>query len=221
MSRPSSSSRWSRSWSRTSRRGCASRRDAATARAAPPSSSTPSAASSPASRPSTTCCGRPPTRSPRCSRCGSSCCCPSDGALAVRAGYPPEDQLDDADLAAANWALSNDRPAGRGADTLPGAKRLFLPMRTGRGPIGVVGLDTDRPGRSSRRSSAGCSTRWSTRARSRSSASTWSRTSTGPSAPRRPTACARRCSPRSRTTCDAARLHPRRGHDAARPRRRA
>ena len=50
-----------------------------------------------------------------------------------RAGYPPEDRLDDADLAAAQWAFDNDRPAGRGADTLPGAKRLFLPMRTGRG----------------------------------------------------------------------------------------
>ncbi|MDU6241915.1 MAG: DUF4118 domain-containing protein, partial [Bradyrhizobium sp.] len=47
--------------------------------------------------------------------------------------------LDDADLAAASWAWSNDRVAGRGSDTLPGAKRLFLPMRTGRGSIGVIG----------------------------------------------------------------------------------
>ena len=37
-------------------------------------------------------------------------------------------------------------PAGRGSDTLPGAKRLFLPMRTGRGAIGVVGLDSDKTG---------------------------------------------------------------------------
>jgi two-component system sensor histidine kinase KdpD len=29
---------------------------------------------------------------------------------------------------------------------LPGAKRLFLPMHTGRGPIGVVGIDSDKPG---------------------------------------------------------------------------
>jgi two-component system, OmpR family, sensor histidine kinase KdpD len=64
----------------------------------------------------------------------------------VKAGYPPEDQLDQADLAAANWAWSNDRPAGRGSDTLPGAKRLFLPMRTGRGSIGVIGIDNDRSG---------------------------------------------------------------------------
>ena len=71
---------------------------------------------------------------------------PEEGVLTVKSGYPPEDQLDQADLAAANWAWGNDRPAGRGSDTLPGAKRLFLPMRTGRGAIGVIGIDDDRTG---------------------------------------------------------------------------
>ncbi len=71
---------------------------------------------------------------------------PDNGALAVKAGYPPEDVLDEADIAAAKWAWEQNRPAGRGSDTLPGAKRLFLPMRTGRGAIGIVGLDSDRPG---------------------------------------------------------------------------
>src|SRR5213080_3883005 len=71
---------------------------------------------------------------------------PEEGVLTVKSGYPPEDELDQADLAAANWAWSNDRPAGRGSDTLPGAKRLFLPMRTGRGAIGVIGIDDDRAG---------------------------------------------------------------------------
>lgn len=71
---------------------------------------------------------------------------PQSGVLTVMAGYPPEDQLDQADLAAANWAWANDRPAGRGADTLPGAKRLFLPMRTGRGLIGAIGIDSDKTG---------------------------------------------------------------------------
>jgi two-component system sensor histidine kinase KdpD len=54
--------------------------------------------------------------------------------------------LDAADLAAARWTYEHDHPAGRGADTLPGARRLFLPMRTGRGAVGVVGLDSDRSG---------------------------------------------------------------------------
>ncbi len=71
---------------------------------------------------------------------------PENGSIAVKAGYPPEDTLDEADLAAASWAWANNHAAGRGSDTLPGAKRLFLPMRTGRGAIGVVGIDSDKPG---------------------------------------------------------------------------
>ena len=69
-----------------------------------------------------------------------------DSSIAVAAGYPPEDILDEADIAAAKWAWQANRPAGRGSDTLPGAKRLFLPMRTGRGAIGVVGIDSDKTG---------------------------------------------------------------------------
>jgi two-component system sensor histidine kinase KdpD len=71
---------------------------------------------------------------------------PEGESVAVQAGYPPEDELDEADLAAAKWCWQHNREAGRGADTLPGAKRLFLPLRTGRGPVGVVGIDSDRPG---------------------------------------------------------------------------
>jgi two-component system sensor histidine kinase KdpD len=71
---------------------------------------------------------------------------PENGTIAVKAGYPPEDTLDQADIAAAKWAWESDRPAGRGSDTLPGAKRLFLPMRTGRGAVGIVGIDSDKPG---------------------------------------------------------------------------
>jgi two-component system, OmpR family, sensor histidine kinase KdpD len=71
---------------------------------------------------------------------------PEQGRITVKAGYPPEDTLDEADLAAANWAWERNRSAGRGSDTLPGTRRLFLPMRTGRGPIGIVGIDADKPG---------------------------------------------------------------------------
>ncbi len=68
---------------------------------------------------------------------------PEGDDIAVKAGYPPEDRLDGADLAAARWAWRQDGLAGRGARVLPEAKRLFLPMRTGRGVIGVVGIDGD------------------------------------------------------------------------------
>jgi two-component system sensor histidine kinase KdpD len=71
---------------------------------------------------------------------------PENGTVAVRAGFPPEDSLDAADLAAAKWSWERNHVAGRGSDTLPGAKRLFMPMNTGRGAVGVVGIDSDEPG---------------------------------------------------------------------------
>ena len=71
---------------------------------------------------------------------------PEGDGISVRAGFPPEDHLDDADLAAARWCWEKNHAAGRGADTLPGAKRLFLPMQTGRGAVGVIGIDRDEPG---------------------------------------------------------------------------
>ncbi|MFB9982810.1 DUF4118 domain-containing protein [Mesorhizobium kowhaii] len=71
---------------------------------------------------------------------------PEDGTITVKAGYPPDDTLAEADIAAARWAWEHNRAAGRGADTLPGAKRLYLPLRTGRTAIGVIGLDNDKQG---------------------------------------------------------------------------
>ncbi len=65
---------------------------------------------------------------------------PATNRPIVRAGYPPEDELDVQDLAAAAWSWDHGQPAGRNSQTLPGAKRLFLPMRTGQGLVGVTGL---------------------------------------------------------------------------------
>jgi len=71
---------------------------------------------------------------------------PEGEDLNVRAGYPPEDTLDEGDLAAAKWAFERGQEAGRGADTLPGARRLFLPMRTARGIVAIIGLDSQAEG---------------------------------------------------------------------------
>lgn len=71
---------------------------------------------------------------------------PQNGTLELRTAWPPEDVAEEADLAAAKWSWETNRPAGRGADTLPGARRLFLPMRTGRGPVAVIGIDSDKQG---------------------------------------------------------------------------
>jgi two-component system, OmpR family, sensor histidine kinase KdpD len=71
---------------------------------------------------------------------------PDNGSISLKAGYPPEDTLEEADLAAAKWAWEKNRPAGRDSDALPGAKWLFFPMRTGRGQIGILGICRDEPG---------------------------------------------------------------------------
>src|SRR4029077_21232255 len=57
-----------------------------------------------------------------------------------------EDRIDDADMAAARWSWEHNHAAGRGADTLPGGKWLFLPLHTGSGPIGVIGIERDAAG---------------------------------------------------------------------------
>ncbi len=62
------------------------------------------------------------------------------GPLTVRAAFPPDSQLNDADLAAARWSWDADRPTGRGTDTLPGGRWLFEPIRTSRSAIGVIGV---------------------------------------------------------------------------------
>ena len=104
-------------------RGCArahagGRGDGAGARR--PSRFTPSAASSPAPARSTTCFGPRPIRPRLMLKVRVVLLLPENGSIAVKAGYPPEDTLDEADLAAAKWAWENNRPAGRGSDTLPG-----------------------------------------------------------------------------------------------------
>ncbi len=60
--------------------------------------------------------------------------------LDIKAAYPPEDMLEDADLAAALWCWDHDQPTGKGSDSLPGARRLFVPLRTARGKVAVLGV---------------------------------------------------------------------------------
>ncbi len=71
---------------------------------------------------------------------------PDATSLDVASAYPPEDQLDEADMAAARWCWEHNHPTGRGSDTLPGGKWLFLPLRTGSGAVGVIGIERDMPG---------------------------------------------------------------------------
>ena len=64
----------------------------------------------------------------------------AEGRLAVRGAAPADAALNDADLAAAQWAFEKSQVAGRGSETLPGAKRLFLPVRTVNAVVAVMGV---------------------------------------------------------------------------------
>ena len=46
-------------------------------------------------------------------------------------------------MAAARWCWEHNHPTGRGSDTLPGGKWLFLPLRTGSGTVGVMGIERE------------------------------------------------------------------------------
>jgi len=64
-------------------------------------------------------------------------------SLTLASAYPPDDTLDAADMAAARWCWEHTHPTGRGSDTLPGGKWLFLPLRTGSGTVGVIGIERE------------------------------------------------------------------------------
>jgi two-component system, OmpR family, sensor histidine kinase KdpD len=65
---------------------------------------------------------------------------PDKGMLTLRAAFPPDSEFTEADLAAARWSWDSERPTGRGTDTLPGGRWLFMPIRTSRSGIGVIGV---------------------------------------------------------------------------------
>ncbi len=62
------------------------------------------------------------------------------GKLVLCAAFPPDSDFSEADLAAARWSWDAERPTGRGTDTLPGGRWLFMPIRTSRSSIGVIGV---------------------------------------------------------------------------------
>ncbi len=58
--------------------------------------------------------------------------------LAKGVNLPP--QLDESERAVAIWAFEHGEPAGRDTDTLPAAKVRYLPLKTSRGVVGVLGV---------------------------------------------------------------------------------
>lgn len=56
------------------------------------------------------------------------------------ADRPARFQLDESERAVAIWAFEHGQPAGRDTDTLPAAKVRYLPLKTSRGIVGVLGV---------------------------------------------------------------------------------
>jgi PAS domain S-box-containing protein len=71
---------------------------------------------------------------------------PDGGRLIVRASQPAGTQLPEPERATATWAWEHGQPAGRGTDTLPGGGWLHVPLTSARGTVGVLALQSDRPG---------------------------------------------------------------------------
>lgn len=71
---------------------------------------------------------------------------PSEAGPDLRAAYPPEDRLDQIEIAAAQWAIDNEQPAGRGSATLTASDWLFHPLQTTRGVLGVLGVAREDAG---------------------------------------------------------------------------
>nr|WP_286207648.1 sensor histidine kinase KdpD [Hephaestia sp. MAHUQ-44] len=65
---------------------------------------------------------------------------PEQSELALVAAFPPEDALEAIDQAAARWTFENNKPAGRGSETLAASQWLFHPLAAGGRVLGVVGL---------------------------------------------------------------------------------
>jgi two-component system sensor histidine kinase KdpD len=67
------------------------------------------------------------------------------GKVVERAGESVTYLLDAREQAVAQWAFDQGRRAGKTTDTLPAAKGLYVPLRTSRGVVGVLGLHPADP----------------------------------------------------------------------------
>jgi two-component system sensor histidine kinase KdpD len=70
---------------------------------------------------------------------------PGGATLTVHA-QSPGFALDDNEMAVAAWVFKQGQPAGRGTDTLPASSGRYIPLKTARGVIGVLGVQPLEPG---------------------------------------------------------------------------
>ncbi|MFL6203053.1 MAG: DUF4118 domain-containing protein [Thermoanaerobaculia bacterium] len=69
----------------------------------------------------------------------------AQGRVTERAGEAVTYLFDTREQAVAQWVFDHGRMAGKTTDTLPAAKGLYLPLRTSRGVVGVLGVHPADP----------------------------------------------------------------------------
>jgi two-component system, OmpR family, sensor histidine kinase KdpD len=67
-----------------------------------------------------------------------------DGELRLSAAWPEGTKLEAGAMSAAWWALEHNEPAGADTATLPAVPWFFLPLRTARASLGVIGVGAGR-----------------------------------------------------------------------------
>ncbi len=66
---------------------------------------------------------------------------PLHARLQLRASFPDHDGLAEDEMVAAQWSFDNGKAAGTTTDTLPALKKIFLPMNTAEGTVGVIACE--------------------------------------------------------------------------------
>ncbi|HEX6899784.1 MAG TPA: sensor histidine kinase KdpD [Thermoanaerobaculia bacterium] len=69
-----------------------------------------------------------------------------NGRVEERAGEKVTFILDTREQAVAQWVFDHGRMAGKTTDTLPASKGLYVPLKTSRGTVGVLGVHPADPG---------------------------------------------------------------------------
>jgi two-component system sensor histidine kinase KdpD len=69
---------------------------------------------------------------------------PEEGGHLTLQAATPDYHLQENEIAVADWAFRNGQVAGQGTSTLPAAKAIYLPLQTGRGIVGILGVAPEK-----------------------------------------------------------------------------
>ncbi|HEX7555842.1 MAG TPA: DUF4118 domain-containing protein, partial [Leptolinea sp.] len=70
----------------------------------------------------------------------------SQGENLVQQAATPGFQLSESEKAVADWSYKNGQPAGKGTTTLPAAAIRYIPLKTARGIVGILGVKSSETG---------------------------------------------------------------------------